>query len=176
MTKSCPDWRDLCKQRENAADDARGVADDAPEWRSALDHFDRCPACQAEAPAFDPMLMFHRLPVFEVDADGVEAMKQAVAGMRRGQTIEHRHGLPTRPWLRAAALAAVLLGSLMLRGAGNPTTPAAPMDSVQETVANDIDLWHMPLVETADPTYGSIIQVVDDDISLVLVVASEADV
>ena len=30
----------------------------------------------------------------------------------------------------------------------------------------------MPLIETADPTYGSIIQVVDDDISVVLVVPS----
>ncbi len=207
MNTSCPDWRNLCAQREAAADEAPGrrVADDAPgrraaddapwrrvtddaPWRSALRHLDQCPACQADAPAFDPTLMFRSLPVLEVDRDGIEAMKQAVAGMRRGQKIEdtrgsHRRGSRMRPWLRAAALAAVLLGSLVLRGSGvvvpddiAPTASMVPTSGVSETVPSDVDLWRMPLIETADPTYGSIIQVVDDDISLILVVSSEVDV
>ncbi len=209
---SCPDWRSLCRRRESATGDALEgrVADDAPEgrvaddalegrvtydapkgrvtddaleWHSALRHLDRCPACQAAAPAFDPTLLFRRLPALEAGRDDVAAMKQAVAGMRRGQTIEHRRSSLARPWLRAAAVAAVLLGSLVLRGAGvGPIAPAAsgapaaPASLAPQAAASEIDLWRMPLIETADPIYGSIIQVVDDDISLVLVVALEVDV
>ncbi len=171
----CPDWQDLCRRHE---------ADrDALEWRLALDHLDDCPSCQDDAPAFDPTLLFQRLPAFEVGDDEVAAMKQAVAGMRRGQTIERRRRPMARSWRNAAALAAVLLGSVLLRGAGSlpddATLSAAP--AVAPTVeapgvASEIDLWQMPLVEPADPTYGSIIQVIDDDISLVLVVPSGIDV
>ncbi len=190
---SCPDWQAVCRRHEAAPDDAkrrfadakRRVADDAPEWRAALRHLDECPACQAAAPSFDPTLLFRRLPALEVGRDDVEAMKQAVAGMRRGQEIEHR-GSSARPWLQAAAVAAVLLGSLMLRGAGPrdgvQTLPqgdglevAAPAASLVPP-ESEIDLWRMPLIETADPAWGSIIQVVDDDISVVLVVADEVDV
>ena len=188
---SCPDWRSLCAHREAAADDTvkrrvaddawnRRVADDAPEWLAALRHLDRCRSCQAAAPAFDPTLMFRRLPALEVGRDDVEAMKQAVAGMRRGQTIERR-STSARPWLRVAAVAAVLLGSLMLSGARDLPPQIAPAANVPEVgltpkaVASEVDLWRMPLIETADPSYGSIIQVVDDDI-VVLVVSSDVDV
>ncbi len=177
---SCPDWQDLVRQRDEQQDDG-------PEWHAALGHLDDCPACQKAAPAAEPTLLFRRLPAPEAGRHEIEAMKQAVAGMRRGQTLEHggvhrARRLPVS-WARAAALAAVLLGSLLLRGAGTVSDESAPLAglpaaAVLDTaaVANDVDLRQLPLIETADPTYGSIIQVVDDDISLVLVVPGEIDV
>ncbi len=167
---SCPDWRDLSRRRE--ADPG-----DSPEWSSALEHLDGCDDCQAGAPAFDPTLIFRRLPALTADRDSVEAMKRAVTSMRRGETIEHRRRPLPSTWLRAAALAAVLLGSLLLRGAGSqPGAAAPPTGMTSATAASEIDLRRMPLIETVDPTYGSIIQVVDDDISVVLVMPSEVDV
>ena len=170
---SCPDWQTLCRRHETERDET-------PEWRAALTHLDECRACQDAAPAFDPALLFRRLPALEVGHDDVEAMKQAVAGMRRGRTIERRVSPWTRYWRQAAALAAVLLGSVLLKGAGVEApatgTTSAVSSQAAPRAAADIDLWRMPLVETADPTYGSIIQVVDDDISLVLVMPSETDV
>lgn len=171
---SCPDWRSLCERHEIANDDS-------PDWLAALRHLDRCPACQNTAPAFDPTLMFRRLPALEVGRDDVEAMKQAVAGMRRGQTIERRTS-SARPWLRAAAVAAVLLGSLMLSGARDLAPQIVPEASVPEVgmtpkaVASEVDLWRMPLIETIDPSYSSLIQVDDDDLSVVLVVSPDVDV
>ncbi len=194
---SCPDWQAVCRRHDAAPDDASKrrvadealewrVADEALEWQSALSHLDGCPACQSAAPAFDPTLLFRRLPALEADRDDVEAMKLAVAGMRRGQTIERR-GSVARPWLRAAAVAAVLLGSLMLRGGGVGPEAVAPVADATDGVtpdgvtpaaslapaASDIDLWRMPLIETVDPTYGPIFQVDDDDFSLVLVPPSD---
>ncbi len=173
---SCPDWRALCRREAGSGD--------SPEWCSALRHLDQCPSCQAAAPACDPTLLFRRLPVPEVGHDDVEAMKRAVASMRRGETIEHRRGPRVRSGLRAAALAVVALGSLLLRGAGPVPDGAVPASSpggrqignVAPAAASEIDLRRMPLVETVDPAYSSIIQVVDDDISLVLVMPSRVDV
>ena len=173
---SCPDWRALARRHE--ADPSA-----APEWSSALRHLDRCPACQVAAPAVEPTLLFRRLPSLEAGRDEIEATKQAVAGMRRAQTIERRSSPLKASWLQVAALAAVLMGSLLLRGAGEPSGGAAPpAESAaagidrKAAAASDDSLRRLPLIETTDPTYGSIIQVVDDDISLVLVVPSEADV
>ncbi len=176
---SCPDWQALSEGR--AAD-----RDDSPEWLQALEHLDGCAACRAGAPAFEPTLVFRRLSAPALDLDGIEAMKRAVSSMRRGETIEHRRrfaalaplwGDLPRVWLRAAALAAVVLGSLLLRGAGRLPEASAPSPAaLPAAAAHEIDLRRLPLVETADPTYGAIIQVVDDDISVVLVVPSEMDV
>ncbi len=167
---SCPDWRALNRRRESEPDDSS-------EWLSALEHLDDCRACQADAPAFDPTLIFRRLPALAAGRDDVESMKRAVSSMRRGETIEHRRRPLSATWLRAAALAAVVLGSLLLRGAGSQSGAVAPAAGVSPaTAASEIDLRRMPLIETVDPTYGSIIQVVDDDISVVLVVPSEVDV
>ncbi len=167
---SCPDWRALCRRHEVGSDDAS-------EWHSAIGHLDGCPACQAAAPAYDPTLLFHRLPSFEAAHDEVETMKRAVASMRRGETIEHPPNPPARYGLRAAALAAVALGSLLLRGAGSAPDRVVPAASIEPKAAlSEIDLRRMPLVETVDPAYGSIIQVVDDDISVVLVMPSKIDV
>ncbi len=180
---SCPDWRDLTLRREASAGDG-------PEWRTALRHLDDCTACQAAAPGYDPTLLFRRLPDLEVGDDQVEVMKRAVASMRRGETIEHRRGPWLRSGLRAAALAAVALGSILLRGAASApdgvsasvapasVAPAsvAPASAAPKAVASEINLRRMPLVETVDPAYSSIIQVVDDDISVVLVMPLKVDV
>lgn len=167
---SCPDWHALVERR---ATDPNGER----EWRSALCHLDECSACQAEALAHEPTLMFRRLPSLEAGRDEIEAMKQAVASMRRGQVIENRRNSTSRPLLQAAAVAAVLLGALLLRGTGTPSAEIVPVVAGAQTQsAGALDLQRMPLIETADPNYGSIIQVVDDDISVVLVVPQKLDV
>lgn len=172
---SCPDWQTLCDRR-------RAGPGDGPGWEAAVRHLDDCPACQDAAPAADPLLLFRRLPAPAAGASEVEAMKQAVASMRRGETIERRASRRRRSLLRAAALAAVLLGSALLRGAQppapavEPPPPAAAQpQAIASVAANaaEIDLDWLPLVEAVDPRYGSIIQLVDDGIAVVVVVSAD---
>lgn len=82
-----------------------------------------------EASDRDPVLeMFRQLPEVEVAPSEIQAMKDAVAAMRRAD----RHTAPTRrrrwpAWSRAAAVAAVLLTGGLLRGAAPPVMgPDAP--------------------------------------------------
>lgn len=170
---SCPDWRALSARRD-------AHAGDAPGWHAALEHFDGCPDCQRDAVAADPTLLFRRLPALEPGPGEVEAMKRAVAGMRRGERTRRRRpfqaGALRRPLLRAAALAAVLLGSVLLRGAGSPPPRSAEAVPAAGSSAAALDLRWMPLVEPIDPAYGSIIQVDDDDLSLVVVLPPVSDV
>ncbi len=173
---NCPDWRALSARRESDAGGGpspQGGANERSEgeWRAALEHLDDCEACQDEALAADPTLLFRRLPAFEAGADEVAAMQRAVASMRRGETIERRRPALRRSLLRVAALAAVIMGSVLLRGAGVPLPEIA-----EPATAAELDLEWLPLVETTDPEYSSIIQVVDDEISLVVVLPSNADV
>ena len=177
---SCPDWRALCARREAGPTDGpsprRGASE--IEWRAALEHLDGCDDCQSEALAADPTLLFRRLPAIATGTEEVEAMQRAVASMRRGEKIEQRRPALRRSLLRVASLAAVILGSVLLRGAGEPLPSAEPIPIVEASpaAASELDLGWLPLIETIDPTYGSIIQVVDDDISLVVVLPSDADV
>lgn len=171
---TCPDWQTLCYLRQTRdrrqAGPRQADAGDVPGWQAALRHLDDCPSCQREALAADPTLLFRRLPVLSADADETEAMKRAVASMRRGETIEHRAPASRRMLLRAAALAVVLLGSALLRGAQPPMPESvgSPL-LIGAAAALVYELEWLPLVEAADPSYGSIIQVVDDDISVVVV-------
>ncbi|MCP3961031.1 MAG: hypothetical protein GY719_24565 [bacterium] len=166
MNTVCPDWRSLCDRRE-----AEQIED--AEWRRALEHLDDCPDCERDAVAIEPTLMFQRLPVLEVDADEIAAMRRAVAGMSRAESIERRRPAVSRTWLRAAAVAAVLLGPVLLRGSGpSPTEIGAVQSTATEAPSQsetDLSLEQMPLVEFIDPAYGSIIQVDDPDLSVVVV-------
>lgn len=183
---SCPNWRELCARREEDAADA-------PGWHSAMIHLDDCPACQKEALDADPTLLFRRLPELEVDAEEVRAMQRAVAGMRRSEPLARRTRSVSSIWLRAAALGAVLLGSILLRGAGVPAernllagSPVAEASFSEATSyseaavaadeAENRTVRDLPLVEMVDPAYGPLIEVVDQDISLVVVMPEIRDV
>ncbi len=174
---SCPDWRTLTARRDA----------DPEAWQSALAHFDDCPRCHEDALAAEPTLLFRRLPTLEAGADDIADMRRAVATMRRARSMDQpRRRVPyrrlsTSAWLRAAALAAVLLGAALLRGTGPATTdrveqaalePAAVSAETLDaaTALAALDPARLPLVEDLDPSYGSLIQVVDDDFAIVMVV------
>ncbi|MCP4659203.1 MAG: hypothetical protein GY856_27655 [bacterium] len=180
---SCPDWRTLTTARRDA---------DPEAWQSALAHFDDCSLCRRDALTAEPTLLFRRLPTLEAGADQIADMQRAVATMRRARSMEEPRGrAPYRQpplgepstWLRAAALAAVLLGAALLRGTGPATTdrvehaalgPGAVSTeslSAVNTAPASFDPARLPLVEDVDPSYGSVIQVMDDDFAIVMVVA-----
>lgn len=174
---SCPDWRTLTTARRDA---------DPEAWQSALAHFDDCSRCRQDALAAEPTLIFRRLPTLEAGADEIADIKRAVATMRRARSMEAPRGRASyrqaSTWLRAAALAAVLLGAALLRGTGPATTDrfeqadlgdavnAESLNAANLAVAS-FDPKRLPLVEDVDPSYGSLIQVVDDEFAIVMVVA-----
>jgi hypothetical protein len=171
---SCPDWRSLVARRERE-----------PEaWERALAHLDDCHRCGEEALAAEPTLLFRRLPRPAVGNADVESMKRAVANLRRTEPLQHPPRRPPATALRAAAVAALLLAAGLLRGSapiGTPidgaaggtavasTAPSAPIPAPKAADARtELSLEQMPLVELADPAAGSMIQVVDDEISVVV--------
>jgi len=171
---SCPDWRSLAARRERE-----------PEaWERALAHLDDCGRCGEEALAAEPTLLFRRLPKPAVGSADVESMKRAVANLRRTEPLQHPARRRSATALRAAAVAALLLAAGLLRGsapigvpidgsAGGPAVASAvPSTKAPSTKAADaraeLALDQMPLVELADPAAGSMIQVMDDEISVVV--------
>ena len=210
---TCPDWRSLADHRDL----------EPQAWDEALHHFDGCRHCRDEALAVEPTLMFRHLPAPKVDRDEITAMKQAVATLRRQSEdlprlealeIEGPGQGPKRPavamtWLRAAAVAAVLITAGLMQGAATPPgltgsgageamalvadaqiadarvadarvadaqiadTRGADAGGPLASLWSDSALEEMPLVETTDPSYGSVVQVVDDEISLVVVLPSD---
>ncbi len=204
---SCPDWQTLVDQRDTAsgaagsgdADSGDAVLGRPADWHAALKHLDNCSECQVDAIAADPTLLFRRLPVPEFGDTEVETMQRAVASMRRSAKVEERRrpafALPSAgPWIRAAAVTLVLLGSAVLHGT-DPRGGDAAIDSESSQVAEVGEsvqpapglpavglsmaarsVSRLPLVEMADPSYGSIIEVVDQDISVVVVLPGNLDV
>jgi hypothetical protein len=199
----CPDWNRLRSRQEN----------DPEAWERGLEHFDACDQCRDQALAVEPTLMFRRLPAPVVGKSDVEAMKQAVAVLRRSEerrsspTVDRSStfGLPAvfdlpvlrrHPQiLRAAALVALMVGAAALQGdrqAGPMSSPVAEVESfdtelpssaftlASTEVAGAPEILDprlvddLPLVEANDPTYGSVVQVVDDEISLLLLLPNDA--
>lgn len=191
---SCPDWQLLSRTRdENEA-----------AWNDALLHFDGCDRCRGQAIEAEPTLLFRGMSSPQADrlgsTDEIESIKSAVATMRRAET--YREQRKSSRWspsaLRAASLAALLVSAGLLQGSGTsvqdgPVTLAesqgngvlawAPMsetDTLGEPASQSFSetrsLEQIPLVEDVDPAYGSIIQVIDQDISLLVVVPTSLDV
>lgn len=182
----CPDWTTLVARRDgdpHAGEEA---------WARALAHLDDCPHCRDAAVAAEPTVIFRHLPAPEVGADDVAAMQQAVAAMRRPATVGRHRPIPrrhrVRGWQKVAAVAAVLVAAVLLRGTGpEETDPIAPAASPVAAVALPApvptpdaalaayDPAAIPLVEDVDPSYGALIQLVDDDFAIVMVMAEERD-
>jgi len=111
-------------------------------------------------------------------------LRRAVANLRRTEPLQHPARRRSATALRAAAVAALLLAAGLLRGsapigvpidgsAGGPAVASAvPSTKAPSTKAADaraeLALDQMPLVELADPAAGSMIQVMDDEISVVV--------
>jgi len=192
---TCPDWRSLRSRRDL----------DPEAWEIGLEHFDGCDRCRDRALAEEPTLMFRRLPAPGVGADEVAAMKQAVAVLRRsserrsGQRRSEKAGRKLPAMLRAAAVAALVLGTAALQGTGRGSLPrdGAAVEPLADLGASSrplgrfaderpfadanlsaaspaaLSIEDLPLVEIIDPAYSSMVQVVDDEISLVLVLPND---
>lgn len=169
---SCPDW-------------PRCVAlqDEEPQaWDDALRHLDSCDACFDEAMDADPTVLFRRLPAPETSAADIASIKDAVATMRRTEPMARRTAPPPRRRRYALAIAATLAMVAALSGGwpGGSTDPqvaSLETDLVHEAETFDArpsedefpSFEDVPLVEDLDPTYGSVVQVMDGEMSLVLV-------
>jgi hypothetical protein len=125
VTSTCPEWSRLAVQRT--------LGDTEPEgWASALEHFDGCVHCRPEALKADPLLVFRRLPVAELnpaeERSEVESVRQAVAAMRTASRLKSRRRFAG--WHRWAAAAVLTFASLAVGRDREPqpaTTVAAPM-------------------------------------------------
>jgi hypothetical protein len=138
---SCPEWSRLSAQRE----------DEPQGWTAALEHFDGCQQCRPEALKADPLLVFRRLPVTELNSAAerseVESMRLAVAAMRNAGRLESRHRFAGwRRWAAAAVLAGAALAVSRDRtphsipapgfaGTVSPTAVHAASPSVAEPAA-----------------------------------------
>lgn len=171
---TCPDWPSLRTQR-----------DQRPElWDEALEHLDGCPECHEAALAAEPTLLFRGMGEITVDAGEIAAMKSAVSTLRRSEalqeTLEHPARRVSTGWLRAAAVAAAVVGATLLGGGlmsmgedplpASQTVAAVTAPAEADPIATPAPVVEQaPLVEDVDPSYGSVVQVVDQDISLVVV-------
>lgn len=189
----CPDWRLLARDRD----------EDEDAWEAALDHFDECTLCREPAIEVEPTLLFRGMssPAGEgFGADDLAAIKSAVSTMRRAQS--YQRPMRSIAWdsstFRAAALGALLVSAGLLQGTGALKPEAAtlrsggprgqilawspvPGDSALAEPAtvhfsDTRSLDQIPLIEDLDPAYGSIIQVIDQEISLLVVVPASLDV
>lgn len=172
---SCPDWLHLA-----------ALQDDEPDaWAAALEHLDSCEACFDDALAADPTVLFRSMPVPQMSAEDIASIQDAVHTMRRTEPLARREEPPRRRFgWRHLATAAAIMGAAVLSGGGwtdglrfadNPpaaqVAEASAVESDIESVSNDElpEILDVPLVEDLDPSYGSVVQVMDSDMSLVLV-------
>lgn len=163
------DWRALLERHD--AD----PAEDFPGWRDALHALDHDPRAREEAEAIDPLMIFRRLPEPEVDADEIAAMKAAVHSARRARAIED--SAPERSetvvdldrwkesrwrrfarsatsrWTAAAAVVALVFGSLAIGGFRDGAGVESPVDATAYTLA-DTSSFQSP-VATGAPGAGT---------------------
>ncbi len=167
---SCPDWLRLVRVQE----------EDPESWQAALRHAEDCDVCFDDALEAEPTLLFRRLPAARASRQDIDAIKDAVATMRRTQVL-------TRPaetrrkvrWGRSLATAATILLAAVLSGAlpedhgvsSVALVEASHLEEISTSASPDTpsEVDQMPLVEDVDPTYGSVVQVMDAEMSLVLV-------
>lgn len=150
---SCPDWQRLAER-----------GDELPEH--LRDHAARCPRCRDAAVAVDPSLLFRRLPAVEVGSADVEAMKQAVAAMRRGNRVAAGQRTPSPRRRRAGRFAWPLAAALLLA----ILLPASPAPSTY--AISQADLAELPVIDDID---AAVWQIDDEQITLVVVYNDEQE-
>lgn len=148
--------------------------------------------CDQRLPEQDPLAIFHNLPAPRVSDGEVASMKAAVAELRRARELSRRSDqlvteaelvaplraarvarLPRTAWRTVAAAAALLAVAVLFGGPGrvsvsqDQNTLAAAPANVPDGAAN-----HLPLVEDLDPLQAELIQIEDDGMSLVVVLAA----
>jgi len=184
---SCPDtarWQALLAHRfEPTASEPAGLAE-------AMEHLDACPTCRRVALAIDPSLAFRALRRSEAAPGEVEAMRQAVAGLRRARELGERVeiGAPASPrrWPRWALRAAAAAGfTVLLAQAYGPRAPIAPPIHVAATAAAPAaaraivpvaDGDAAPLLEETNRPGARVYEFGGRDLAVVMVVDKSLDV
>lgn len=173
---SCPDWSNLALQQDEEPD----------AWAAALNHLDTCDACFDDAVASDPTVLFRCLPAPKMSAEDVASIQDAVHNMRRTEPLARREEPARRRRIgwRHLATAAAIMGAAVLSGGGwtdglrsvdgsgaTQVAEASAVESEGESTLSDElpEVLDVPLVEDLDPSYGSVVQVMDAEMSLVLV-------
>lgn len=114
---SCPEWRRVAARRD----------DEPAGWTAALEHLDGCPRCRPEALKADPLLVFRRLPVTDLNPTAerseAESMRLAVAAMRNASRLESSHRFAG--WRRWAAAAVLAVASLAVSRDRSPHSTSA---------------------------------------------------
>ncbi len=179
MMTSCPDWEVLVRRR-----DEEGDFDQSAEWQEALAHYDGASMgggcdCREQALHADPMLLFRRLPRLETSPTEIDDMRVAVRTLRRAAPPPQMQRM--RQVRRISAIAAGLLfffGALAWQDATDSLPTAAPatvasyvQDTALEVPMASSAVDELPLVEDVDPELGELIQFMDDEVSIVLVIA-----
>ncbi|MEO1082684.1 MAG: hypothetical protein AAFY88_00420 [Acidobacteriota bacterium] len=188
------DWQRLVEEHDRAPE----RDDDA--WIEALMAMDEDPVERELAEAADPLLMFRRLPEPSVTASDIDSMKAAVANMRQvSETLAESAPAPQRRrperWiLPLAAVLALAVAVALLAGHGvavdapQAAVTMASVSSVEASLSSaDFALdaaidgaalaaSELPLVEDADPGSDVLMQIENDDMSLVVVLAPDQDV
>lgn len=166
----------------------------------ADDPFDDRDRRDDRLPAEDPLAIFHHLPAPKTEAGELAAMKAAVAELRRARELARRSDeitgefpsyspdvaapraaaprRPSRSWRLPAAAALLLAGLVFFGIEGGPALPFAPAPAATQAAllppaaAPDGVASHLPLVEDLDPRQAELIQIEDDKMSLVVVLAA----
>lgn len=175
------------------------AAEDSADERGRYEDRDRR---DERLPESDPLAMFHRLPAPAVESGDLAAMKAAVAELRRARELARKSDEITgefpafpaadvaapravalrrrsRSW-RLPAIAAALLAGLAIFGiGGGPAATLASAGHAGEAVAAALPAplpegvaSHLPLVEDLDPRQAELIQIEDEGMSLVVVLAA----
>ncbi|MEM8994939.1 MAG: hypothetical protein AAGF23_09120 [Acidobacteriota bacterium] len=185
------DWQRLVGDHDRAPE----RDDDA--WIEALMAMDEDPAERERAEAADPLLMFRRLPEPDVTASDIDSMKAAVATMRQvSETLAESAPTPARRrperWILPIAAALVLAVTLVLlaghgaavdgpQAAGTVASMTPPVEASFTAADFVLDgaalaASELPLVEDADPGSDLLMQIENDEMSLVVVLAPDQDV
>lgn len=162
-----PDWQRLVALRDAAGREPAG-------WRDAVTHMESCEPCRRAALAADPTLVFRRLPAPAVDGTDADAMRRAVAALRRanrvapldgapaaadgeGSVTDRLRRLPAAVRRLAASLLLVAAGTagLLMVGVGPPdgggaVVPAATHSTDAAAPGSGGGLWR-PGAPTASP-------------------------
>lgn len=179
---SCPNWNALLAHRDSEPNL------DPDAWVSAMEHLESCDLCRQEAFSAEPSLLFQDLPSLSVEADDVATMKSAVAAMRRAEPLQAAHPPRRRflPALRAAALAALVLSLAGLQGGveegpeahlGNASAVSATKLSAHRpaVISAPVRSAH-PLIENVQTLSGTMVQMVDSELDVVLLISDDLDV
>lgn len=179
-------WPELTRERDAAPET------DTAEWLAALADLDD-PDEWEEAMNADPLLLFQGLPEEETGPQDVAAMKVAVSSMRRTHELEsgvrRRRTRERARYGSLAALLALALSAATLTGTAAVDSVSSPeivtMAEASEVDLNGLDfeaammpavavpleIAQLPLVEDVDPELGTFMQIEDDGVSLVVVMA-----